>query len=165
MRQRAMIAKALSCNPSLLIADEPTTALDVTIQAQIISLLRELQQENDMAIIFITHDLGVVAQIADDVAIMYTGRIVERGTVRDIFHRPKHPYTVNLLRAIPGLGELSERRKLTPIRGNVPSLFEMPGGCTFHPRCEEFMAGRCEAEIPPRTQLSDDHNVSCYLYG
>ena len=164
MRQRAMIAKALSCNPSLLIADEPTTALDVTIQAQIIDLLRGLQQEFGMAIIFITHDLGVVAQIADEVVIMYTGRIVEQGSVRDIFHRPKHPYTENLIRATPRLGNLEERRRLAPIRGNVPSLFEMPTGCSFHPRCESAIAGRCDGQVPPRTVVSDDHGVCCYLY-
>ena len=164
MRQRAMIAKALSCNPALLIADKPTTALDVTIQAQIIDLLRGLQRDFGMAIIFITHDLGVVAQVADEVAIMYTGRIVEQGSVRDIFHRPKHPYTENLIRAIPRLGDLRARRQLTPIRGNVPSLFEMPAGCSFHPRCDSFMAGRCDARVPPRSQVSDEHGVCCYLY-
>jgi peptide/nickel transport system ATP-binding protein len=162
MRQRAMIAKALSCNPSLLIADEPTTALDVTIQAQIIDLLRELQEEFGMAIIFITHDLGVVAQIADEVAIMYTGRIVEMGSQRDIFHRPKHPYTENLIRAIPQLGDLSHRRQLKPIRGNVPSLFEMPPGCAFHPRCDSFIAGHCDEQIPVRTRIADSHSVSCH---
>jgi peptide/nickel transport system ATP-binding protein len=163
MRQRAMIAKALSCNPSLLIADEPTTALDVTIQAQIIELLSELQEEFGMAIIFITHDLGVVAQIADEVAIMYTGRIVETGTQRDIFHRPKHPYTENLLRAIPQLGNLAERRRLVPIKGNVPNLFDMPSGCAFHPRCDSFIAGRCDEKIPGTAQIADGHNVSCHV--
>ena len=117
-----------------------------------------------MAIIFITHDLGVVAQIADEVAIMYTGRIVERGKVRDIFHRPKHPYTENLIRAMPRLGNLADRRRLAPIRGNVPSLFEMPAGCSFHPRCESAIAGRCDGQVPPRTDLSDGHSVCCYLY-
>jgi peptide/nickel transport system ATP-binding protein len=143
MRQRGMIAKALACSPSLLIADEPTTALDVTIQAQILELMRGLQAELGMAIIFITHDLGVVAQIADEVAIMYLGRIVEKGPVREIFHNPKHPYTVNLIRAIPQLGNLRIRRQLAPIQGSVPSLFERPAGCAFHPRCDAFMAGRC----------------------
>ena len=163
MRQRALIAKALSCNPSLLIADEPTTALDVTIQAQIIDLLRELQEEFGMAIIFVTHDLGVVAQVADEVAIMYTGRIVETGSSRDIFHRPKHPYTENLIRAIPQLGDLAKRRKLVPIRGSVPSLFEMPAGCAFHPRCDSFMAGRCDAQLPRETPVADGHSVCCHL--
>lgn len=164
MRQRGMIAKALACNPSLLIADEPTTALDVTIQAQILDLMRGLQAEYGMAIIFITHDLGVVAQIADDVAIMYMGRIVERGPVREIFHRPQHPYTINLIRTIPKLGDLRARRQLAPIRGSVPSLFERPSGCTFHPRCDAVMAGRCDAQFPPLTRLSSTHEVRCFLH-
>jgi peptide/nickel transport system ATP-binding protein len=164
MLQRAMIAKALSCGPSLLIADEPTTALDVTIQAQIIALLRELQSDLGMAVIFITHDLGLVAQFANDVAIMYTGHIVERGTVRDIFHRPKHPYTANLIEAIPRPSDLDHLRRLDPIRGNVPSLFEMPRGCSFHPRCDRFMAGRCDADAPQLTRVADGHDVRCHLY-
>ncbi len=163
MRQRGMIAKALACNPSLLIADEPTTALDVTIQAQILELMRGLQAEYGMAIIFITHDLGVVAQIADDVAIMYMGRIVERGSVREIFHSPQHPYTVNLIRTIPQLGDLRSRRQLAPIRGSVPSLFERPSGCAFHPRCDSFMAGRCDVRFPTLARLSSTHQVSCFL--
>ena len=164
MRQRGMIAKALACNPSLLIADEPTTALDVTIQAQILSLMRGLQAEYGMAIVFITHDLGVVAQIADEVAIMYMGRIVEQGPVREIFHNPKHPYTVNLIRAIPRLGDLRVRRQLAPIQGTVPSLFERPPGCAFHPRCGSFMTGRCDAGSPRFTQLSSTHGVRCFLH-
>jgi len=164
MRQRGMIAKALACNPALLIADEPTTALDVTIQAQILDLMRGLQAEYGMAIIFITHDLGVVAQIADEVAIMYMGRIVERGPVGEIFHSPQHPYTVNLLRTIPKLGDLRAQRQLAPIRGSVPSLFERPEGCTFHPRCDSFMAGRCDSQFPSSTQLSPEHEVRCFLH-
>jgi peptide/nickel transport system ATP-binding protein len=164
MRQRAMIAKALSCNPTLLIADEPTTALDVTIQAQILELMRNLQAKFGMAIVFITHDLGIVAQMADEVAVMYTGRIVEKGPVREIFHHPKHPYTVSLIRAIPQLGALAERRRLAPIQGNVPSIFEVPPGCTFHPRCESFMAGRCDLGVPACTQIARHHTVCCYLY-
>ena len=164
MRQRGMIAKALACSPSLLIADEPTTALDVTIQAQILELMRGLQAELGMAIIFITHDLGVVAQIADDVAIMYMGRIVEQGPVGEIFGHPQHPYTVNLLQAIPRLGDLRARRQLAPIRGSVPSLFERPEGCTFHPRCDSFMAGRCDAAFPPLSRLSVEHEVRCFLH-
>ena len=164
MRQRGMIAKALACDPSLLIADEPTTALDVTIQAQILELMRGLQAEYGMAIIFITHDLGVVAQIADDVAIMYMGRIVERGPVREIFHNPQHPYTINLIRTIPQLGDLRTRRQLAPIRGSVPSLFEHPSGCAFHPRCDSFMAGRCDIRFPPVARLSSTHQVSCFLH-
>ena len=164
MRQRAMIAKALSCNPALLIADEPTTALDVTIQAQILDLLRGLQDEFGMAIVFITHDLGVVAQLADHVAIMYLGRVVEEGPVSAIFREPKHPYTINLICAIPRLGDLQLRRRLEPIRGTVPSLRDRPTGCAFHPRCESCMAGRCVATEPPHLELAPGHRVSCYLH-
>ena len=164
MRQRAMIAKALACNPALLIADEPTTALDVTIQAQVLDLMRRLQAEYGMAIVFITHDLGIVAQMADEVAIMYTGRIVEQGPVRSIFRTPQHPYTVSLLRAVPGLTALQERRRLRPIGGNVPNLYGMPEGCTFHPRCDSFMPGRCDAAFPEPRPAGPDHRVSCHLY-
>jgi peptide/nickel transport system ATP-binding protein len=162
MRQRAMIAKALSCDPALLIADEPTTALDVTIQAQIVELMQELQQEFHMAIIFITHDLGMVAQVADEVCIMYAGRVVERGHVRDIFHDAKHPYTRDLLHAMPRLGNLKE--KLVAIDGNVPGLFDMPTGCRFHPRCASFMADTCNVRTPDLTQVSESHSVECHLY-
>src|SRR5262245_1252885 len=165
MRQRAMIAKALSCNPALLLADEPTTALDVTVQAQILALMRGLQEELGMSILFITHDLGVVAQMADDVAIMYAGRIVERGPVRQIFKTPQHPYTLNLLRAVPRLADLRRRRELEPIRGSVPSLFELPEGCSFHPRCEFFMSGRCDAAVPTLTAVAPDHFAACYRHG
>ncbi|MBI3707087.1 MAG: ABC transporter ATP-binding protein [Proteobacteria bacterium] len=162
MRQRAMIAKALACNPALLIADEPTTALDVTIQAQVLDLMRRLQTELGMAIIFITHDLGIVAQMADHVAIMYTGKIVETGSVREIFHRPHHPYTINLLRAVPKLGRLRHWRDLQPIRGAVPSLYGLPSGCTFHPRCDAFIAGTCEREFPAPRNVAVGHYVSCH---
>jgi len=165
MRQRAMIAKALSCSPSLLLADEPTTALDVTIQAQILTLMRDLQAELGMGILFITHDLGVVAQMADEVAIMYAGKIVERGPVRAIFKQPLHPYTINLLRAVPRLQDLHRRRALNPIRGSVPSLFEMPAGCAFHPRCEFYMAGRCDAATPELLPVGVNHFVACYRHG
>jgi peptide/nickel transport system ATP-binding protein len=165
MRQRAMIAKALSCNPALLLADEPTTALDVTIQAQILTLMRDLQAEFGMGILFITHDLGVVAQMADEVAIMYAGRIVERGPVRAIFRDPQHPYTMNLLRAVPRLADLRQRRALDPIRGSVPSLFDMPEGCSFHPRCEFFMAGRCDAAPPRLAEIGANHLAACYRHG
>jgi peptide/nickel transport system ATP-binding protein len=163
MRQRAMIAMALSCNPSLLIADEPTTALDVTIQAQILDLMRDLQQEIGMAIMFITHNLGVIAQIADEVAIMYLGKVVEEGPVREIFHNPKHPYTFNLLRAIPHIGRTSGQR-LFSIRGGVPGPFERPRGCAFHLRCDEMMPGRCDMDVPTVTQLGNGHSVRCFLY-
>ena len=135
MRQRAMIARALICGPSLLIADEPTTALDVTIQAQILDLLRSLKRELGMAILFITHDLGIVAQMADRVAIMYSGRIVESGPVREIFRRPAHPYTRALLEAVPRLGDIDRSRRIQPIAGSMPNIFEVPTGCRFHPRC------------------------------
>jgi peptide/nickel transport system ATP-binding protein len=164
MRQRAMIAKALACNPSVLIADEPTTALDVTIQAQILAIMRSLKDELGMAMIFITHDLGVVAQIADDVAIMYMGKIVENGPVGEIFKNPKHPYTVSLLSAIPRLGDLRDRRKLTSIAGSVPSLFERPDGCAFHPRCEAFIPGRCDTLTPTSSKISSQHEVHCFLH-
>jgi peptide/nickel transport system ATP-binding protein len=164
MRQRAMIAKALSCKPSLLIADEPTTALDVTIQAQILKLMRDMQQEFGSSIIFISHDLGVVGQMADEVAIMYMGKIVEQGTAREIFKNPKHPYTVNLLAAIPRLGNLEARKRLVPIRGTVPGLFSRPSGCAFHPRCDSFMPGVCDGNFPDFMKISTDHIVACHLY-
>ncbi len=164
MRQRAMIAKALSCNPSLLIADEPTTALDVTIQAQILKLMRDMQQEFGSSIIFISHDLGVVGQMADEVAIMYMGKIVEQGPTIEIFKIPKHPYTVNLLAAIPRLGDLEARKRLEPIKGTVPGLFSRPSGCAFHPRCNSFMSGICDGNFPKFREVSENHCVACYLY-
>jgi peptide/nickel transport system ATP-binding protein len=163
MRQRAMIAMALSCNPSLLIADEPTTALDVTIQAQILELMRGLQKRLGMAVMFITHNLGVIAQIADTVAIMYLGQVVEYGPVREILRNPKHPYTVDLLRAVPRLGKTAGQR-LVAIEGSIPSPFERPSGCPFHPRCSRMMPGRCEVHMPAVTQLDDQHTVRCLLY-
>ena len=163
MRQRAMIAMALSCNPSLLIADEPTTALDVTIQAQILELMRGLQKRLGMAVMFITHNLGVIAQIADTVAIMYLGQVVEYGPVREILRNPKHPYTVDLLRAVPRLGKTAGQR-LVAIEGSIPSPFERPSGCPFHPRCSRAMEGRCEVHMPAVTQLDAQHSVRCLLY-
>ena len=167
MRQRAMIAMALSCNPALLIADEPTTALDVTIQAQILELLRSLQKRLGMAIMFITHNLGVIAQIADSVAIMYLGQVVEYGPVREILRNPKHPYTVDLLRAVPRLGKTrpgGPRQRLVAIEGSIPSPFERPSGCPFHPRCSRVLPGKCETLTPVVTQLEHDHSVRCLLY-
>ncbi|NOZ08625.1 MAG: ABC transporter ATP-binding protein [FCB group bacterium] len=164
MLQRAMIAKALSCNPSLLIADEPTTALDVTIQAQILNLMRDLQREFGTSIIFISHDLGVVGQMADEVAIMYMGKIVERGPTKNIFKTPKHPYTIKLLDAIPRLGNLEDRRRLEPIRGTVPGLFNRPPGCIFHDRCDSYMSGICDSAFPDLREMSENHFVACYLY-
>ena len=163
MRQRAMIAMALSCNPSLLIADEPTTALDVTIQAQILELMRGLQKRLGMAIMFITHNLGVIAQIADTVAIMYLGQVVEYGPVREILRNPKHPYTVDLLRAVPRLGKTAGQR-LVAIEGSIPSPFERPSGCPFHTRCSRMMPGRCEVYMPVVTHVDDQHTVRCLLY-
>jgi oligopeptide/dipeptide ABC transporter ATP-binding protein len=154
MRQRAMIAMALSCNPSLLIADEPTTALDVTTQAQILELMRGLQDELGMAIMLITHDLGVVAEMADDVAVMYLGIVAERGDVDSIFHDPKHPYTRALLRSIPRMGRSKANQRLDSIRGMVPHPYNRPTGCPFHTRCDEFMEGFCEEILPPRIPLA-----------
>jgi peptide/nickel transport system ATP-binding protein len=163
LRQRAMIAMALSCNPTLLIADEPTTALDVTTQTQILDLMRRLQREDGMAIMLITHDLGVVAEMATDVAVMYLGRVVEQAPVDAIFHAPRHPYTRALLRSIPRMRARS-RERLTPIAGAVPHPYDRPTGCPFHPRCADFMAGRCDREAPVLKPVGDGHTVSCFLY-
>ena len=163
LRQRAMIAMALSCHPTLLIADEPTTALDVTTQTQILELMRHLQQEDGMAIMLITHDLGVIAEMATDVAVMYLGRVVEQAPVDAIFHAPRHPYTQALLRSIPRIRSRS-RERLTPIAGSVPHPYDRPTGCPFHPRCAEFMAGRCDRQAPSLRPVGDHHAVSCFLY-
>ena len=163
LRQRAMIAMALSCHPTLLIADEPTTALDVTTQTQILDLMRQLQREDGMAIMLITHDLGVVAEMATDVAVMYLGRVVEQAPVDEIFHAPRHPYTQALLRSIPRMRSRS-RERLIPIAGAVPHPYDRPSGCPFHPRCPQFMAGRCEVEAPTLRPVGDKHAVSCFLY-
>ncbi len=162
MRQRAMIAMALACNPALLIADEPTTALDVTIQAQILDLMRELQQQFNMAMLLITHNLGVIAEMSDRVAVMYMGKIVESGTARDIFHRPKHPYTVGLLKSVPRLGR-TEKGRLAPIAGSVPDPFSVPKGCAFFPRCAAPKKPACRAEVPMVT-VEPGHEVRCTLY-
>jgi peptide/nickel transport system ATP-binding protein len=163
MRQRAMIALALSTHPSLLIADEPTTALDVTIQAQILELMNELQDEFGMSIIFITHDMGVIAQVADSVSVMYLGRIAEAGTTQQVIFSPKHPYSEGLLEAIPTFENLDERLK--PVPGDIPSPLERPTGCPFHPRCPRAQPGLCDRELPPEIALSASHTVSCVLYG
>jgi peptide/nickel transport system ATP-binding protein len=163
LRQRAMIAMALSCSPTLLIADEPTTALDVTTQTQILALMRQLQQEDGMAIMLITHDLGVIAEMATDVAVMYLGRVVEQAPVDAIFHSPKHPYTRALLRSIPRMRARS-RERLTPIAGSVPHPYDRPAGCPFHPRCPDFMPGTCDRQPPGPRAVSDRHTVSCFLY-
>jgi oligopeptide/dipeptide ABC transporter ATP-binding protein len=158
MRQRAMIAMALSCQPKLLIADEPTTALDVTIQAQVLRLLKEIQREMGMAVMLITHDLGVVSEIADRVAVMYAGRIVESGPIETIFGEMRHPYTRGLLESIPHLDE--KRKRLNAIPGQVPNPMSLPGGCKFHPRCH-LMIDDCKREEPPLFQVNGNHFSRC----
>ena len=162
MRQRAMIAMALSCQPRLLIADEPTTALDVTIQAQILELMKQLQADLGMAILIITHDLGVIAEMAETVAVMYLGKIVESGDVRTIFKRPLHPYTVGLLRSVPQLGSRAKER-LTPIPGSVPDPFAVITGCAFHQRCPVPKTAACRGEVE-LTEVEPGHFVRCTLY-
>ena len=163
LRQRAMIAMALSCNPRILIADEPTTALDVTTQAQILDLLIDLQREQQMAIMLITHDLGVIAEMADYVVVMYLGQVVESAPVDDIFHNPKHPYTRALLESIPRIQTDSQDR-LASITGSVPHPYDRPTGCLFNTRCPEFMAGTCDMREPKLSPLDSDHLVSCFLH-
>jgi oligopeptide/dipeptide ABC transporter ATP-binding protein len=160
MRQRAMIAMALSTKPKLLIADEPTTALDVTIQAQVLDLMKDLIAEFRMAVLLITHDLGVIAQTADRVAVMYLGKIVETGSVRQIIRAPQHPYTKGLLKALPNLDDLGA--PLTPVAGDIPSPLERPAGCVFHTRCPQIIEGRCDASLPKATDLGAGHGVSCF---
>ena len=160
MRQRVMIAMALACEPDILIADEPTTALDVTIQAQILELMQSLQKKLGMAIIMVTHDLGVIADMCDEIIVMYGGRVCERGTAEDIFYRPHHEYTKGLLRSIPNVDRIGE--KLIPIPGTPINLLNMPKGCAFCPRCEEAMK-ICIEEQPPEMQMPDGHFASCWL--
>lgn len=161
MRQRIMIAIALACNPKVVIADEPTTALDVTIQAQILDLFRSLKSRINASIILITHDLGVVAEMADYVVVMYSSRIVEKGTAREIFHDPRHPYTIGLMKSKPILNKKVD--KLYSIPGSVPSPIDMPNYCYFRDRCDKRF-GRCNGAYPPQIQISDTHFVSCYQY-
>ncbi len=161
MRQRVMIAMALSCTPELLIADEPTTALDVTVQAQILDLMRELQREHNMGILLITHDLGVVAEMCDDVAVMYAGRKVESAPAHDLFKKPNHPYTQGLLNSLPTI----HRKRLQPIEGHPPALTRIPQGCSFEPRCPESKP-ECRIAFPATfTPEKPEHQVACYLYG
>jgi peptide/nickel transport system ATP-binding protein len=162
MMQRAMIAMALSCEPELLIADEPTTALDVTIQAQVLELMKQLQRDFGMAIVFITHDLGIVAEMCDEVAVMYLGKIVEQAPVQEIYHHPKHPYTQGLLRSIPTIH--SNKARLESIEGTVPVPINMPPMCGFYDRCKDRIPGLCDKYEVPQTMLSDDHRVTCFLY-
>jgi peptide/nickel transport system ATP-binding protein len=165
LRQRAVIAMALSCHPSLLIADEPTTALDVTTEAQILRLMRRLQQELGMAIMYITHNLGVVAQMTERVIVMYMGKVVEEADVDTVFHNPKHPYTSALLRSIPRLGlKTRERQRLESIRGTVPDPYSIPKGCPFHPRCSQRIRGVCDTQEPPNVEVEAGHKVRCVLY-
>jgi peptide/nickel transport system ATP-binding protein len=166
MRQRAMIAMALSCDPELLIADEPTTALDVTVQAQILDLISDLQSELGSAVIIITHDLGVVAELSDDILVMYAGRVAEYGSAADIFARPDHPYTWGLLSSMPRM-DREKTTRLVPIPGTPPSLIRVPSGCPFHPRCRYTAlvgGGRCETEVPPlREAVTAGHAAACHL--
>jgi len=162
LRQRVMIAMALLCSPRLLIADEPTTAIDVTTQAQIINLLRKLQKEQNLSMIFITHDLGVIAQIADYVVVMYLGQVMEKGPVQDIFYQPAHPYTKALLASIPSI-HAPDNQELPTIGGSIPHPFNRPGGCPFHPRCSAFMPGKCDRKMPLETPVTARQSVSCFL--
>ena len=163
MRQRAMIAMALSCHPKLLIADEPTTALDVTVQAQILDLIRELQAQFHMAVLYITHDLGVIAEVCHRVAVMYLGKIVEYGSLRDIFYRPLHPYTVRLLKSRPTM-RLAPGQRLESIKGNVPIPLDPPARCGFYDRCPQAMAGHCDVHVPELVELEPGHWVRCFLF-
>ncbi|MHB1017378.1 MAG: ABC transporter ATP-binding protein [Coriobacteriia bacterium] len=163
MRQRAMIAMALACDPDILIADEPTTALDVTIQAQILELMIELQQRKGTAIIMITHDLGVVADMADNVMVMYAGKQVEYGTAEDVFYRPRHPYTWGLLNSLPR-HDIDEKGTLLPIEGQPPSLIDVPKGCAFNPRCP-FAQDRCRTESPVLREIAAGHHAACHFAG
>jgi peptide/nickel transport system ATP-binding protein len=163
LRQRAMIAMALTCNPALLIADEPTTAIDVTTQAQVLNLLRRLQQQHGMAIIFITHDLGVIAQLADFVVVMYLGKVVESGPVDAIFHHPKHPYTEALLKSIPTVHTRS-RSRLPTIEGSIPHPFNRPKGCPFYQRCPDLIPDLCDRQQPALLAINEQQIASCFKY-
>ena len=161
MRQRVMIAMALSCGPKIVIADEPTTALDVTIQAQILELMKRLTQERGVALIIITHNLGVVARYSDRVNVMYAGKIIERGSAREVYYNPRHPYTIGLLNSVPRL-DLPRKERLDPIEGQPPDLGNLGDGCAFLERCR-FSEGRCANEVPPLTQVSDGHSSACWV--
>lgn len=161
MRQRAMIAMALACNPNLLIADEPTTALDVTIQAQVLDLIRALKDQYKMSVMLITHDMGVVAEMADEVVVMYMGKVVESASVTDIFNEPKHPYTVKLLQSIPVLGS-GHAQQIKPIQGSTPNPLELPQGCSFGPRCDHYTK-KCD-EVPPLFTVGENHQAACWLH-
>ena len=162
MRQRAMIAMALSCNPKLLIADEPTTALDVTIQAEILDLMKDLQNKLNTSIILISHDLGVIARLCSRVIVMYAGKVAEIGTAQDIFHHPQHPYTWGLLKSVPRMDDVQQTQKLAVIDGQPPDLLHPPSGCPFHPRCPHAMR-ICKSSYPERTEVLQGHSVNCWL--
>jgi peptide/nickel transport system ATP-binding protein len=162
-RQRVMIAIALSCQPTMLIADEPTTALDVSIEAQILDLMRELQESVNMAILFITHNLGVIAGMAEEIVVMYLGKQVEKASTNDLFYEPYHPYTRALLKSIPRIGKKSNER-LASIEGMIPDPFNLPSGCLFHPRCPSFMPDKCDKIAPTWKQVAENHWVRCLLY-
>ena len=161
MRQRMMIAMALACNPALLLADEPTTALDVTIQAQILELMKDLSRQRGIAVVLITHNLGVVARYADRVNVMYAGKLVEQGSARDVYSNPRHPYTVGLLRSVPRLDE-PRKATLHPISGQPPDLMHLPSGCAFAPRCQ-YAITRCQTEVPPLLPVAADHLSACWV--
>jgi peptide/nickel transport system ATP-binding protein len=164
MRQRVMIAMAFSCNPEILIADEPTTALDVTIQAQILQLMNGMKESTNSSVILITHNLGIIAENAQRVMVMYTGQVVESGEVKTIFSSPKHPYTVGLLESIPRKGKRRGRDTLTSIPGIVPSLLELPSGCSFRDRCDNYLSGTCDKQDPPLVETEPGHHVRCWRY-
>ena len=160
MRQRAMISMGIACSPRILIADEPTTALDVTIQAQVLKMVQEMQRELNLSLILITHDLSIISKMVDHVNVMYLGRVVESGPVRDIFRNPQHPYTRNLLQSVPRMTRQGER--LHTIVGAVPTTYLLPKGCPFHPRCDSMIEGVCDVELPPRVSISADHYAVCH---
>ena len=164
MRQRVMIAMAFSCNPEILIADEPTTALDVTIQAQILDLMHGMKESTNSSIVFITHNLGIIAENAKRVMVMYTGRVVESADVKTIFNKPMHPYTVGLLESIPRRGKRRDNDALDSIPGIVPSLLDLPSGCTFRDRCSQFMRGVCDQQVPPLIETESGHLVRCWKF-
>jgi len=162
MRQRAMIAMALACEPRILIADEPTTALDVTIQAQVLKLIKDMQQDYGLSLHLITHDLGVIAHMVDYVYIMYLGRIVEKGPIQEVFLDPKHPYTRDLLGSIPSIKGVEG--KIASIQGSVPDAYHMPPGCSFHPRCRDVVGDKCSSAVPQSVEIEPEHYTSCYKY-
>lgn len=162
MRQRAMIAMALACNPRLLVADEPTTALDVTIQAQVLKLIKKMENELDLSLMLITHDLGVIANMVDYVYVMYLGRVVEEGTVEEIFFNPLHPYTKDLLKSIPKV--TGNTGKLSTIEGFVPDTYNLPSGCPFHTRCQQVIGRKCSNELPASEKITEQHKVCCFKY-